>query len=286
MLLVKNAKTTDGEQKIAAAGFNNACVKFPFFQKNIILAPRNRLYSTPIDLFSNKINLTIMGLFSFLKNAGAKLFGKKKKAEAPKPNTPTVDYAEIERKQKVMLLNGVVDTLNLSGENIRIDMEGSDVVVVSGVCETQADKEKIILALGNVDGIAFVDDRITVTNPEPPAVFYTVEKGDSLSKIAKRQYGDPMKYPAIFEANRPMLKDPDEIYPGQVLRIPPMAGTYSAAMNTYEVKSGDTLSKIAKEMYGDASKYNKIFKANQPMLDNPDDIRVGQILSIPPSDMA
>ena len=46
--------------------------------------------------------------------------------------------------------------------------------------------------------------------------------GDSLSKIAKEQYGDAMKYPAIFEANKPMLTDPDKIYPGQVLRIPPL----------------------------------------------------------------
>ena len=49
---------------------------------------------------------------------------------------------------------------------------------------------------------------------------YTVEKGDTLSRIAKEMYGDAGKYPAIFEANKPMLKDPDKIYPGQVLRIP------------------------------------------------------------------
>ena len=56
--------------------------------------------------------------------------------------------------------------------------------------------------------------------PEAEADFYTVKAGDSLSKIAKEYYGDAMKYPAIFEANKPMLKDPDKIYPGQVLRIP------------------------------------------------------------------
>ncbi|MEL6867451.1 MAG: LysM peptidoglycan-binding domain-containing protein, partial [Bacteroidota bacterium] len=65
-----------------------------------------------------------------------------------------------------------------------------------------------------------VDDRITVTNPEPASTFYEVQKGDSLSKIAKAHYGDPMKYPQIFEANRPMLEHPDKIYPGQRLRIP------------------------------------------------------------------
>ncbi len=59
---------------------------------------------------------------------------------------------------------------------------------------------------------------------EPEAKYYTVVKGDTLSKIAKASYGDAMKYPVIFEANKPMLKDPDKIYPGQVLRIPPHAG--------------------------------------------------------------
>lgn len=49
---------------------------------------------------------------------------------------------------------------------------------------------------------------------------YTVQPGDTLGKIAKEFYGNAMEYPKIFEANKPMLKDPDKIYPGQVLRIP------------------------------------------------------------------
>ena len=52
---------------------------------------------------------------------------------------------------------------------------------------------------------------------------YTVAKGDTLSKIAKEFYGEANKYHQIFEANKPMLKDPDKIYPGQMLRIPPEA---------------------------------------------------------------
>jgi nucleoid-associated protein YgaU len=61
---------------------------------------------------------------------------------------------------------------------------------------------------------------MTVDEERNQATFYTVQKGDSLSKIAKEHYGDAMKYPAIFEANKPMLADPDKIYPGQVLRLP------------------------------------------------------------------
>ena len=51
--------------------------------------------------------------------------------------------------------------------------------------------------------------------------YYTVVAGDNLSKISKANYGDPNKYMKIFEANKPMLSNPDRIYPGQVLRIPP-----------------------------------------------------------------
>src|SRR5262249_2182580 len=80
--------------------------------------------------------------------------------------------------------------------------------------------EKVVLAVGNVEGIARVEDRLEGSNPQPEARYYTVVKGDTLSKIARAQYGEANKYPQIFEANKPMLKDPDKIYPGQVLRIP------------------------------------------------------------------
>jgi nucleoid-associated protein YgaU len=50
---------------------------------------------------------------------------------------------------------------------------------------------------------------------------YEVVSGDSLSKIAKREYGDAKLWPRIFEANKDLLKDPDKIYPGQKLKIPP-----------------------------------------------------------------
>ncbi|KAF1689410.1 LysM peptidoglycan-binding domain-containing protein [Pseudoxanthomonas taiwanensis] len=50
---------------------------------------------------------------------------------------------------------------------------------------------------------------------------WEVQKGDSLSKIAKRFYGDANAWPRIFEANRDQISDPDRIHPGQVLRIPP-----------------------------------------------------------------
>lgn len=147
-----------------------------------------------------------MGLFSFIKGAGQKLFGKKKEEVAP------VELTKIDAlKQEVRRLG-----IPVSG----LDIELAEQVVVKGMTETNADREKIILALGNVEGIACVSDHITVTNPEPESTFHEVKSGDTLSKIAKDVYGDPMKYPQIFEANKPMLEHPDKIYPGQILRIP------------------------------------------------------------------
>ena len=90
-----------------------------------------------------------------------------------------------------------------------------------------ATKEKVVLVSGNTNGVASVEDNLTVAEVEvieeaEMAQFHTVESGDTLGKIAKNYYGNAMKYPVIFEANKPMLSHPDKIYPGQVLRIPPL----------------------------------------------------------------
>ncbi len=162
-----------------------------------------------------------MGLFSFLKNAGAKIFSREKTPEVEAAPSPEAGK-EILRQQQLGLLHGVVNNLGIGVENLSLDLQ-EDTVIVYGQVESQSDREKIILTLGNVTGIAAVDDRISVSNPAPEAVFYEVQKGDTLGKIAKEHYGNAMKYPLIFEANKPMLEDPDRIYPGQMLRIPPQA---------------------------------------------------------------
>ncbi len=151
-----------------------------------------------------------MGLFSFLKNAGTKLFGSKAEAND-----------ESAKVDKVIALKEAVLGLELSINDFEIDVDG-DTVNVKGVVDSQEIREKVILALGNVNGVATVVDEIEVITPEPEAVFYEVKSGDSLSKIAKAHYGNAMKYNEIFEANKPMLKDVNLIYPGQVLRIPPL----------------------------------------------------------------
>jgi nucleoid-associated protein YgaU len=149
-----------------------------------------------------------MGLMSFFKGVGEKLFGKTEAEIADK--TP-------ELKASALLAH--VQGLGLEFKALTVKING-DTVTISGEVETQEQAEKIALAVGNVEGVEAVDNQMVVSTPAPEARYHTVEKGDSLSKIAKEMYGDPMKYPAIFEANKPMLKDPDLIYPGQVLRIP------------------------------------------------------------------
>ena len=95
-----------------------------------------------------------------------------------------------------------------------------ETIILTGNARSQADAEKMIVAAGNHGGIAAVDNRLEVEQKAPESRFYEVKAGDTLSGIAKAMYGDAGKYNAIFEANRPMLADPDKIYPGQTLRIP------------------------------------------------------------------
>ncbi|MCO6460614.1 MAG: peptidoglycan-binding protein LysM [Saprospiraceae bacterium] len=162
-----------------------------------------------------------MGLFSFLKGSGSDDL-KKKEEEAAKNAVDQANAAALQsimHTQKVLSLENIVQGLNIPVTDLSIQLEG-DTVTVGGSVANQSDKEKIVLALGNVNGIAAVNDQLTAENVEPESSFYEVKSGDSLSKIAKAYYGDPMKYTVIFEANKPMLKDPDKIYPGQQLRIP------------------------------------------------------------------
>src|SRR5262245_13801210 len=153
-----------------------------------------------------------MGLIDFVRSAGEKLFGTSEAAAAP-----TKDEAVLSKRATA--LEDRVKSLGLPVDGLKIKV-ADDVAYVKGTVATQEGREKVVLAVGNVEGIARVEDRLEVSNPQPEARYYTVVKGDTLSKIARAQYGEANKYPQIFEANKPMLKDPDKIYPGQVLRIP------------------------------------------------------------------
>ncbi len=152
-----------------------------------------------------------MGLLNFFKGVGEKVFGKEHEAAAAEP-------AKTEPLKAQALLNHVKQ-LGLAYNTLTVKTKG-DTVTIEGEVKSQEDAEKIALAVGNVEGVHAVDNQLVVDDPTPEASYHEVKSGDSLSAIAKEVYGDPMKYGVIFEANKPMLKDPDLIYPGQMLRIP------------------------------------------------------------------
>ncbi len=167
-----------------------------------------------------------MGMFSFIKEAGEKLFGHgaANAAQEAAAATPTPENMAALSQAAGDPIATYIGTMNLQVEALDISFDAeSATVTVAGVAPDQATKEKVLLCCGNVANVAAVNDLMTVSSPEPESRWHTVVSGDNLSKISKEFYGTPNKYPQIFEANKPMLTDPDKIYPGQVLRIPPDA---------------------------------------------------------------
>lgn len=129
--------------------------------------------------------------------------------------------AFLERRAEARKADELEEYLEGLGMGEDIDVRFDDgVVYLEGTVEDQAELERVVLAVGNVEGVEKVDEDLEVKAPAEAARMYTVKSGDTLSAIAKQFYGDANRYPEIFEANRPMLSDPDKIYPGQVLRIP------------------------------------------------------------------
>jgi nucleoid-associated protein YgaU len=145
-----------------------------------------------------------MSIFSFVKEAGEKLIDLL---------TPGNANASEQLKEHI-------SKVGLGNPNVQATVDG-DKVTVTGEVESQEEKEKILLAVGNIAGVGSVDDQITVTGPVVVAAeFVEVKAGDTLSAISLRVYGNANQYEKIFEANKPMLKDVNKIYPGQKLRIP------------------------------------------------------------------
>lgn len=139
-----------------------------------------------------------MGLWNFVKNAGKSLIGSAEASEA----------------QPEEALKAEVEKLGLDTEGLDITVTDGKVKVSGGTMSTE-EKEKIVLAVGNVEGVSSVEADL-----EGESVFHTVAKGDTLWAVATKTLGDGNRYKEIFEANKPMLSHPDKIYPGQVLRVP------------------------------------------------------------------
>ena len=167
-----------------------------------------------------------MALIDFLETVGHKVLGSLSSASSQAPATSAAPTSGAD-DQNTQKLTQFLQSLNLGIQNPSVSMQG-DKVTLNGQAPSQAVMEKAILAVGNVQGVKQVDAQITAPQAQEPK-FYTVKSGDTLSKIAKEQTGHANDYMKIFEANKPLLKDPNDIYPGQKLRIPTDAETTSAA---------------------------------------------------------
>jgi len=164
-----------------------------------------------------------MSIISFFKDAGEKLFGHKPaEAGAAAPDSAALQaQADQANEAAATAIANYITAQNLSVEGLDVGFDGTTgSVSVAGLAADQATKEKVVLCCGNVHGVSQVDDLMTVSEPADESTYYTVQRGDTLSAIAKAQYGNANAYMKIFEANKPMLSNPDKIYPGQLLRIP------------------------------------------------------------------
>jgi nucleoid-associated protein YgaU len=147
-----------------------------------------------------------MGLFDFVRDIGHKLFGKDAKPE-----------------EAAAKIKGEIEHAALGIKDLQVSLNtDTGLCTLSGFCPTAEAMEKAVLIAGNVQGVADVDGQgLAVPAPPPPTVeYYVIQKGDTLSKIAKHYYGNANAYPRIFEANREVIKDADLIFPGQKIRIP------------------------------------------------------------------
>lgn len=176
-----------------------------------------------------------MGMFDFVKNAGNALIEKATGAPENEELTKSVEISEARLNQlRRDQIQTEIAKLDIDGEQVTVTVNGSSAVLL-GSAPSQEALEKMVLCAGNQHGVEQVDCQLQVdalaaaptsdSQASEPAVagestFYTVKSGDTLGKIAQEHYGSAGKYMAIFEANQPMLSDPNKIYPGQSLRIP------------------------------------------------------------------
>ncbi|MCL9845356.1 peptidoglycan-binding protein LysM [Ralstonia solanacearum] len=160
-----------------------------------------------------------MGFFDFIKEAGEKLFHGGAAAPADASADADADAADAANRAKGDAIEQYIAQQGLTATALSVQVDGEQAKVF-GVAADQATREKIVLCCGNVEGIKAVDDQMSVSTESPESQWHTVASGDTLSAIAKKFYDDANKYPVIFEANKPMLSDPNKIYPGQKLRIP------------------------------------------------------------------
>ena len=168
--------------------------------------------------------------------------------------------------------------LSLAPE-VLIQRRGEAMALAAEVEEMKGNKISAIPEMA--EKIAQIDSllgQIKARIAQPVTIDYTVERGDNLWNIAKKEnlYDDPYMWPRIYRANREEIKDPDMIFPEQTLAVP-----FGVAENQYLVTRGDFLFKIAADVYNDASKWHKIYEANKAQVVEPHLIFPAQVLEIP-----
>jgi nucleoid-associated protein YgaU len=146
-----------------------------------------------------------MGLFDFVRNIGKKIFPPEAKPED----------ASVKIRQEI-------DSAMLGITNLQVAFDANDgKCTLSGDCPSAEAMQKAVLIAGNIQGVSEVNIAgLKVPPPKEKVEYYIIVKGDTLSAIAKKYYGDANKYPRIFEANREVIKNADLIFPGQKIRIP------------------------------------------------------------------
>jgi nucleoid-associated protein YgaU len=209
-----------------------------------------------------------MGIFDFVRNAGAKVLGNHKPGS----------------EETIKPLSAHLREHGIATDDIRFRFERDGVVVMEGTVPDQDTREKAVLIVGNVDGIERVDDRLRVGKPGNGGVVQG-------AKPTSPSFGNVQS----ASASTAKTADFSNVQSSVTSTAPSMSGGSSQsvaqhgaggdggawASKTYTVKAGDNLSKIAKEFYGDANAYQQIFEANKPMLKDPDKIYPGQVLRIP-----
>ncbi len=168
-----------------------------------------------------------MGMFSFIKEAGEKLFGRKEVEDAAAKAASDASAQAHLDQLNAGAAQGIATYIAAQGldiDGLVVEFDGATgSVTLQGNASSQEDSEKAALCCGNVGGVSQVNNLIAVSDSAGESQFHDVVRGDTLSAIAKEYYGNAGKYPVIFEANKPMLSHPDKIYPGQKLRIPALA---------------------------------------------------------------
>lgn len=162
-----------------------------------------------------------MAVYSFQKDAGRKI---KEMGERGAPQSADTSGNQMSKNQGNNLAASEKFKELISGYGFPVEdlsitvLEGE--IMISGKTQDQETKEKLILLLGNIQGITRITENINVERPENECKFHTVEKADSLKNISQKMYADPDKVEFILQANQPFLENAEKIYPGQVLRIP------------------------------------------------------------------